>query len=165
MPPLPMGGKELLRGISSTKGIPSRLYATELIRGAMYPGTLSALGNGMYFATPNPKDEPGHHAAFPRISRIAMMYTKGAEGVGILVRAALKHDAKIACCDDLKSDLRDNRNRAKRAGITDVGAFAAALGFDAFYADGVYPDVPDEVVYVVLNRSALLMQSTCLLVA
>jgi hypothetical protein len=73
------------------------------------------------------------------------------------VRAALKATAKIAQCDDLKQDLRENRNRAKRAGINDLGAFAAALGFDAFAADGVYDDT-DERVFTVLNRGALIVQ-------
>lgn len=158
------GSIELQRGISATKGIPSRFYAAELIRGAMYPGTLSAMGNGMYFSTVGKDAIASEHAAIPLVSRVAMMYTRGTEGAGILVRAALKKNAKIAYCEDLKADLRDNRNRAKKAGITDVGAFAAALGFDAFYADGLYSEVPDEVVYVVLNRGAVLMQRTCLMV-
>src|SRR5665213_1015848 len=42
------GSIELNRGISSTKGVPAQLYAKELVLGAMYPGTLSALGNGIY---------------------------------------------------------------------------------------------------------------------
>jgi hypothetical protein len=158
------GGKELQRGMSATKGIPSHFYARELILGAMYPGTLIALGNGMYFATPSAESEPGspEFSIFPRLSRVAMQYTGGTDGSGILVRAVLKKDAKMAKCEDLKADLRDNRNRAKRAGITDVGAFAAALGFDAYSADGIYGDVPEEMVYVVLDRGKLMVQGVCL---
>jgi hypothetical protein len=150
------GYTELNRGVSATKGVPSLFYARELTKGAMYPGTLSALGNGMYFAAPS---SPGQNLpGFPLVSVAALKYTKGGgEAAGFLIRAALKKEAKIADCDDLKQDLRENRNRAKRAGITDVGAFAAALGFDAFFADRMYTDT-DERVYVVLNRGMLLVQ-------
>ena len=46
-----------------------------------------------------------------------------------------------------------------KAGITDIGAYAAALGVDAFKANGVYADVPEENVYVILNRGILLVQT------
>lgn len=153
--------KEIYRGMSPTRGIPSIFYARELILGAMYPGTLSVLGNGMYFATASQQIGTPE---FPMLSQIAMKYAKGTqEGAGILVRAALKKDAKVSSCDDLKQELRENRNRAKKAGITDVGAFAAALGLDAFYADEVYDDIDGELVYVVLNRGKLVIQNACLM--
>jgi hypothetical protein len=156
---------ELNRGLSSTRGIPSHFYARELIFGSMYPGTLSALGNGMYFAVPGdkiPKEELDKWPGFPRISTVAMKYVKG-EGSGALVRAALKKTAKIADCHDLKQYFKENRNRAKLAGITDIGAFSASLGFDAYYADNVYEDT-NERVFVVLNRGALLIQKQGILV-
>ena len=154
------GNTELNRGMSSTKGIPSVFYARELIMGAMYPGTLSALGNGMYFAAPSEKREdfPG----FPLVSVVARKYIKG-DGSGILVRAALNKSAKVADCHDIKQDLKENKNRAKLAGITDIGAFAASLGIDAFYSDNVYMDTPERV-YVVLNRGVILIQISCILV-
>lgn len=153
---------ELNRGLSSTKGVPSQFYAKELFRGALYPGTLSALGNGIYFAVPSKKDEQ-YADTFPLISVVALKYTAG-ETAGIVLRAALKHGSQVADCDGLKQYFRENRNRAKRAGITDLGAFAAALGFDAFYADGLYEDT-DERVYTVLNRGALLLQKLGVFVA
>jgi hypothetical protein len=158
---IPLGCVELNRGLSSTNAIPSQFYAMELVRGAMYPGTLSALGNGIYFAVPTVKDE--HFLpTFPMVSAVALKYTKG-ENSGCLIRAALVKNAKIADCDDLKDDLRDNRNRARSSGITDIGTFAAALGFDAYYADGVYNDT-DERIYTVLNRGAIYVQSSAKLI-
>jgi hypothetical protein len=163
------GGMELQRGMSATKGIPSQFYARELILGAMYPGTLSVLGNGMYFATPSQKNEkPDTAALFPTFSRIAMHYTRGNEGTGILVRAAIKKDAKVAAYETLWTDYVDSKSKANRAGIKDVGAFAAVLGFDAFYADGAYvggpcADIKGEMVYVVLNRGAMMVQNACLM--
>jgi hypothetical protein len=152
---------ELNRGLSSTKGVTSQFYAKELFMGAMYPGTLSALGNGIYFAVPSKKDDQ-FLPTFPLISVVALKYTEG-ETAGIVLRAALKKGSKVADCDGLKQYLRENRNRAKRAGITDLGAFAAALGIDAFHADGLYDDT-DERVYTVLNRGALLLQKRGILV-
>lgn len=156
------GSVELNRGMSGTKGVPSTFYATELALGALYPGTLTALGNGMYFSIPSKTEQKWNGLGFSKVSIVALKYTSG-DGSGILVRAALKKDARIAECDDLRSDLQDNRNRAREAGITDVGAFAACLGFDAFYADNMYDDC-DERVYTVLNRGVLLLQNRCVLV-
>lgn len=155
------GSIELNRGLSGTKGIPAQLYAKELIFGALYPGTLSAKGNGIYFAVPS-KVEARFLPIFPRISIAAMKYTKG-ETVGILLRAALKKDSKLADCDELKEYMRENKNRSKRAGITDLGAFAAALGFDALYEDALYDDT-GERIYTVLNRGALLIQKAGFLI-
>src|SRR5260221_580613 len=77
--------------------------------------------------------------------------------------AVLKEGSRMAQREDLTQDLRENRNRAKRAGITDLGSFAAALGFDAFYSDYVYED-SDERVYTVLNRGMLIVQKVGILV-
>jgi hypothetical protein len=151
------GAIEVHRGLSATKGSTSKFYAGELIRGAMYPGTQIAFGHGMYFATPS-KD--GNLPSFPRVSMVARKYTSSPDGTGFLVRAALKKDVKIADCEDIKKEFRENRNRASKAGITDIGAYAASLGIDAFKADGVYTDHLEEVVYVVLNRGKLIVQTT-----
>jgi hypothetical protein len=152
------GALELNRGLGATKGVPAIVYARALVAGAMYPGTWSALGNGMYFAVPSLKI-PEYESILPMVSAVALKYTKGEEaaGSGFIVRAALKKGSKIVDCDQLKEDVKLYRNRAKKAGITDIGAFAAALGIDAFYADGVYDDT-EERVYTVLNRGALLVQ-------
>lgn len=152
---------ELNRGLSSTRGVPSQLYAKELIIGALYPGTLSSKGNGIYFSVPS-KEDPQYFPFFPKISIVALKYTKG-EASGIVMRAALKKDAKLADSDDLKEYFKENRNRAKRAGIADLGAFAAALGIDALYEDDLYDDT-GERIYTVLNRGALLIQKACILV-
>jgi hypothetical protein len=155
------GCVELNRGLSSTNAIPSQFYAMELVKGSLYPGTLSALGNGIYFAVPTIKDEK-FLPIFPLVSCVALKYTKG-ENSGCLIRAALTKAVKIADCNDLKDDLRQNRNRARSSGITDVGTFAAALGFDAYYADGVYNDTAERI-YTVLNRGAIYVQNKAQLI-
>jgi len=155
------GAIELNRGMSGTKGVQAAIYARDLLYGPMYPGTLSAYGNGIYFAVPG---QTGKLAAFPKISEIARMYaTPGDDdlGPGVIVRAILKPSAKIADCQELKACFRDNRNRAHNAGITDLGAFAAALGFDAYHIDDCY-DHTDERVFVVVNRGALIFQKIAL---
>ena len=47
------GDQELLRGLTSTKGVPARLFARDLMVGPLYPGTLSAVGQGIHFAAPS----------------------------------------------------------------------------------------------------------------
>jgi hypothetical protein len=121
----------------------------------MYPGTLSALGNGIYFAVPSFTDQQ-FLPHFPLASKIALKYTKG-EDSGVLIRAALNVDAQVADCDILKEGLREFRNRVREAGITDIGTFAAAIGKDAYFADGIYDDT-GEMVYTVLNRGMLWVQ-------
>ena len=156
------GCTELNRGISSTPGIPSNLYAKELIFGAMYPGTLSSYGNGIYFAVPS-KVNAKYAPIFPKTSVIALKYTQVGTTSGVLIRAALKDGLKIADSDGLSTYFKENKNRCRRAGIKDLGAFAAALGFDAFYADNVYDDT-DERIYTVLNRGALYVQKVGVMV-
>lgn len=102
--------------------------------------------------------ESPYAGIFPRISKVALKYTNG-ETSGILVRAALKKTSQIGECDGLQQYLRENRNRARRAGITDLGAFAASLGFDAIYEDCLYDD-SEERIFTVVNRGALLIQKT-----
>ena len=79
----------------------------------------------------------------------------------MVVRAALSRDSKILEMSELKDLFRDNKNRAKQAGIVDVGTFAACRGYDAFYVDDAYLEF-DERVYVVVNRGALMLQKMCL---
>src|SRR5947208_15139400 len=46
------GFVELNRGISSSNGILAGFYAKELLTGPLYPGTLTAMGNGIHLAEP-----------------------------------------------------------------------------------------------------------------
>lgn len=153
---------ELNRGLSSTKGIPSQLYARELVLGAMYPGTLTALGNGIYFAVPS-RIDPKFHPDFPKVSYAALKYTKS-ENSGCLIRAALIEGSKIGNYDEIIALLKQNKDRAVAAGIADIGTFAASMGFDAMYADGIYDDT-EERVYTVLNRGAIYVQRTARFIA
>ncbi|MCE0483799.1 MAG: hypothetical protein LV479_06130 [Methylacidiphilales bacterium] len=148
---------ELQRGLSGTKGVPAMLYAKELVLGPMYPGTLSALGNGIYLATTGEyADTPSNSQFFPKMSRMAFKYAANDDS-GVILRCALKADAKILDFDDVRSIARDNRNRVRDAQVTDFGALTAALGFDAFVRDDTF-DGSGEKVYVVVNRTALTFQ-------
>ncbi len=148
-------GTELNRGISSIKGVPAATFASDLIRGPMFPGTQIVYGQGMYFATPSIMGDSPH---FPRISFIAQRYAKEGDGPGVIVRCVLKKDARTLEIDDLYQLFREDRSRSRSAGIEDVGTFAASRGFDAYYCDGAYDDT-DERVWIVLNRTALIFQS------
>jgi hypothetical protein len=151
------GGVELNRGISGTKGVPALIYAKELFSGTMYPGTLSALGNGIYMATTGAYAEPAPILpSFPAMSKTARKYASEDDS-GIVLRAVLKKDARILDYDGLKEIARDNRNRVREAQVTDFGALAAALGFDAFKRDDTF-DGSEETFYVVVNRTALTFQ-------
>lgn len=147
------GAIELNRGLSSNKGVLAKLYAFELLRGPLYPGTLSAMGNGIYFAEPS-IDHNVH--GFTKISTIAMEYASTGKP-GVIVRCALKQGVNSIDFDDLKQLFRDNRNRAVDIGITDAGAFAAALGFEAICCEGMYTHAK-ECCWIVLNRTALVFQ-------
>jgi hypothetical protein len=155
------GCTELNRGLSATKGVTAAFYAKELLLGAMYPGTLSAYGNGIYFATPSTEEQLPH---FPRTSKIARKYCGACGEPGVLVRAALRSNSRCIELDEMQQFFREFRNKAKRAGIVDVGSFAAAMGYDAIHGDGLYEGI-DERVYIVLNRGALIFQSSALLTA
>jgi hypothetical protein len=152
---------ELQRGLSSNSGVPALLYATELLSGPLYPGTLSAVGHGIYLAATS-VDYP-HHPAFPRISRVAHEYAKKSHP-GIIVRCGLKEDARVVDYEGLTHYMRDNRNRAKEVGITDLGAFAASLGIDGYYCDGICGPHPEQV-WIVVNRKSLVFQNTALQVS
>jgi len=151
------GCVELNRGLSGTKGVPALLYARELIRGPMYPGTLSSLGNGIYLATTGDyADTPINPPMFPNLSKTAVKYASNDDS-GVILRCALKESAKILDFDDVRAIARDNRNRVRDAQVTDFGALTAALGFDAFFRDDTF-DGSGEKVYVVVNRTALTFQ-------
>ena len=156
------GAVQLNRGISGTKSAQATIYARDLLMGSMYPGTLSAYGNGIYFAVPSKKYDK--HPAFPLISVLAHEYAQPEDpqfGAGIILRAVLSPNARTADCDDLRQYFKENRSRAQHAGITDLGAFAASVGIEAYFMDGCY-DHTDERVWIVVNRGALVFQKTAL---
>lgn len=158
---LPQGYIELNRGISGTKSLPARMYASELVRGPMYPGTLSAFGTGIYLSTTSDliATDP-RTPAFPKISKTAQQYA-AQDDTGMVIRCLLKPDAKILTQDQIREIRRDNRNRARESQLTDFGALTAALGFDGFICEKIDND-NQEVWYVVVNRTALIFQTRAL---
>lgn len=153
------GAVELQRGLSGSHGVPAQLYARDLARGTLYPGTLAAFGSGIYLSTPGMVAQspvPG----FPRLSLTALRY--GSQGeTGIIVRGALKKTANLLVNGDVKELMRENKNRAKKAGVADFGTFAASLGFDGFQCEKMDAD-DHEMWYVVVNRAVLVFQKTAL---
>lgn len=151
------GGIELHRGLSSNSGITATLYASELVRGPMFPGTLTAFGQGIYLSTTS-ENHSQKHPSFPRISHVARKYAEKCPP-GMIVRCVLKKDAKTEDSDELLQFLKENKNRAKDVfGSADLGIFAASLGFDGYFCAGV--EHPDETTWVILNRASLVFQTT-----
>ena len=156
------GMMELQRGISASGGVPAMLYAQELASGPLYPGTLSAVGHGIYLAKTS-VDYPDH-PAFPKISKVAHEYAKKEHPLpGVIVRCCMKESVKPADDADLKQFMRENRNRARDVGITDLGTFAAALGLDGYFCDNMCNH--NESVLVVVNRGCLVFQNKALQVS
>ena len=83
----------------------------------------------------------------PRMSVVAERYASSEIG-GIIMRAALKPKART---------IGEDQNRAERAGITDFGTYAAALGCDAVFINGAFTYC-QERMWVVLNRGELVIQ-------
>jgi hypothetical protein len=154
------GAVELNRGISTSNGLPAIHYARELLSGPLYPGTQSAMGNGIHLAEPSIDHGV---AGFSKISTIAREYAS-TNKPGMIVRCALKKNTQNIDFDELRTFFRENRNRAHDVGITDAGAFAAALGFEAIFCEHVY-DHTNERCWIVLNRGALIFQRTGLQLA
>ncbi len=154
------GATELNRGIASGNGILAKMYARELLLGPLYPGTQSAMGNGIHLAEPSiANGAPG----FQKISVIAQDYASRGKP-GMIVRCVLRTDVKRIDFHGLKDYFRENKNRNRDVGISDAGAFAAALGFEAISCDNVY-DHTNERCWIVLNRSALTFQQSGLQIA
>jgi hypothetical protein len=155
------GCVELQRGISSSSGVSAKIYAAELLRGTLFPGTMTAFGQGIYLSTPSCRYEG--HSAFPHFSRVAHKYAKKCPP-GIIVRCVLKKDANVQDSDDLMQYLRENKNRAKEVfDAPDLGTFAAALGIDGYHCSSL--EHCDETTWVILNRTALIFQPTVLQVS
>jgi hypothetical protein len=154
--------RELNRGISGTKGVPAIFYAKELLTGAMYPGTLAAFGTGIHLSTPSAF--PTDLAAvpqFPRLSKTARKYASD-DDTGAILRCALNPNAKILANEQIREIRRDNRNRAREAGLLDFGALTAALGFDGFLCEKL-DTAQEESWYVIVNRTTLIFQNIALL--
>lgn len=151
---------ELNRGLSGTNGIPAILYARELVMGSMYPGTQSAFGTGIYLADLGSAFEPATKiAGFSRISKTAYDHAGAGEN-GVVLRCLLKPGSRILTHDELKDLRRDNKNRYREAQLSDCGSLTAALGCDGFFCDGIGTH-EGEHWFVVVNRTALIFQSTC----
>lgn len=151
------GGMELQRGIAASDAVPALLYARELARGTLHPGTKSAYGHGIYLATPS---AVGDLPDFPRISEIARHYARSLHGPGIILRSVLRNVA-LPTIGEIQAHFREERNRARRAGIVELGAFAAACGFRGYRCEGIAPK-PEEEIVVVLDRTALVFQRVAL---
>jgi len=152
------GCKELQRGISPSDGVPAELYARELIGGTLHPGTKIAYGQGIYLSTPSiDEDLP----EFPKVSEVARHYACSPDGAGIVLRCILKKEVQLLEREDILEHFREEKNRARQAGISDLGTFAAACGFQGYTCDGIAPKHEEEVV-VVLDRTALVFQRVAL---
>jgi hypothetical protein len=151
-------GIEIQRGIGPSDGVPASFYAKELLLGSMHPGTRVAFGNGIYFATVS---EPGTTPHFPKKSVMAQRYLGCGPDPGVIIRAILRTNTRCIDLDSVEGMLLDQKNRARKAGIMEVGAFAAAQGYDAIYADNRCT-YTDERTYIVLNRGALIVQNVVL---
>lgn len=86
------------------------------------------------------------------------------EPPGVIVRCALRRSTKHLEAYDLREFFDENRGRARAVGIEDLGCFAAALGFSAYYLDDL-DDPSAERVWVVLNRGDLICQEWVLQVS
>lgn len=152
------GCMELHRGLSPSDGISADLYARELIKGTLHPGTKIAHGHGIYFSTPS---IDSHYPDFPRLSVTAQHYAHSPLGSGILIRCVLKNGIPLVEREDIFEHFREERNRARRAGITDLGSFAAACGHQGYLCDGIAPE-PREQTVVILDRTSLVFQKVAL---
>lgn len=147
-------GKDVISG-KKTSG---RDFAGKLMHGdenqfALNGNGAQAMGGGVYFAT-NPKDKvnPGtmpdgksakHHS-------VSWYGGKGA----VVVTATLSPNAKIADHDKLQSELRNLPKNVASKFNFDVGAYAAAKGYDAVrgeFDNGRYDYL------TVVNRTALII--------
>ena len=155
------GGTEMNRGLSSAAGIPAESFARVFSNGPLYPGALTAIGHGIYFAHPSLVSEQNERGFAPTCSETAKHYARRGQGPGCLVRAVLHPDARVVTREQAKEYFREQKNRAQRAGLRDLGVFCAAAGFDAIVAEDLHRWT-SETCWNVLNRSALMTQEVCL---
>jgi hypothetical protein len=147
-------GIEVQRGISSHDDSLLNQYKTDLISGNLFPARSGVFGHGIYFATTSRDLD---FFEFNRASLTAIDYAQRNQS-GIVIRAAIRADAKIIMQEQFADDLHLYKGKAKKAGITDAGTIAAALGCcDAIRCPGILDGV-DEDVFLVLNRRALVIQ-------
>lgn len=127
------GAKEIFRGLSGSE---AETYAAQFKTGEAFPG-LGNYGNGHYFAPSR---------------KVGEQYASSGNKPGALIRSALRADAKVITYDDLQKEMRTLFSLGPDAiKVFDPGRLASALGFDAIY-------VPSTDFYVVLNRTALLVE-------
>jgi hypothetical protein len=156
------GYKELNRGLSGSFGIPAKLYANELARGPLFPGTQSAFGTGIYLTDLGcPIMSNPAHPAFPNGVATTAHEHAGTGDNGVILRCLLKPDARLLSHDDVKAFRRENRNRFREAQLNDCGSLTAAIGYDGFQCDGIGSKA-GEKWYVITNRSVLIFQTTYL---
>ena len=160
------GCLELNRGLSATKDLSASFYGGELLHGEYYPGTIISHGHGMYFAEPSLKWDSTWEAnsTMSTYSKVADVYARKNGLGGVIMRGALKPKALTKSMEEMNERFHEAKNRARRAGIGDVGTFSAASGIDAFYVDGSF-SYTDERVWVVLNRRVLVLQENGLIFA
>lgn len=158
------GFRELQRGIHPYGGLSAGFFARDLAVGPYYPGTHPAYGHGLYFATPTETrtDDYCSQRGFTMLSKTAVEYAKkGEPGPGILVRAALRNDARTLSLTELLDIRRQHSAKLIHVGIRDPGSLAAAWGVDAYYVD-VSTCIEPEPVWIVVNRAALVVQKIAL---
>ena len=158
------GSIELNRGLRQASGLPARFYAEQFYYGPMYPGTVIVYGHGIYCCEPSETEIDPPNLNYPRISKVALRYATRDGEIGIVLRCALKPQAVTMEIDDLRAAYREEKNRLRKAGIEDLGTFAAALGVDAYSVDEAF-DYANERTWIVLNRAALVVQDLGLQIA
>jgi hypothetical protein len=149
------GHTEMNRGLASALGQPAAFYAGQFAAGPMYPGGVIVHGHGMYFAEPSMANP--HNPRFPRVSEVAARYASKGGDMGILLRCALRPTAKTLDIEELLEDYGSDKNGVRKAGISDLGTYAAARGFDAFWIDEHFT-YSRERTWNVVNRTGLLLQ-------
>jgi len=158
------GATEMNRGISSLAGIPVEVFVREFVQGMMYPGAQIAVGHGIYFAQPTLETGQTDKSFGASFSEMAKHHAAQGEGGGAIIRAALRVDAKVITREDIRDYFREHKNRAERAGISDLGTFCAAAGYDAIVVEDLH-HWTKEISWNVVNRSALMTQAISLQVS
>ena len=130
----------------------------ELFRGVENPRFADQLRSGDFFVGRGGLLDGLYAAAGQQALAVAREYAR--RGEGTVIRMTLKQDARIIGADQLEAAAHDDyqsiggRPEHHSLLYTELGAYAAYLGYDAVHI----VDVPDVDQYVVLNRTALRVQ-------
>ena len=125
------GEVQIFRGVAAgPKG--KRQYADEFIEGSEHFPGRGIYGNGTYTAA-------GAYGA-----ATAHSY---AQGTGTVLRMTLRKNARVTTYENLQKDY-ERHKASLPSGLHDIGAYAAARGFDAYYANA-------NAYVVILNRGAV----------